>query len=83
MDKIVLHTCVDSPPGRAIQMALAHLKLAYEIKNVDYDHGEHFSAEYLKVTITVVLQLFELLSVYSYFHASNDPLSASESCMSS
>lgn len=46
---IILYTCTDSPPGRAVQMAIAYLNVPYEIKNVDFDIGEHFSQEFLKV----------------------------------
>lgn len=47
--EIVLYTCVDSPPGRAVQMALVYLNVPYTIQNVNFDAGEHFSEEFLKV----------------------------------
>lgn len=46
---IVLYTCVDSPPGRTVQMALEYLKVPYTVKDVNFDVGEHFSEEFLKV----------------------------------
>lgn len=50
---IVLYTCDDSPPGRAVQMALAYLNVPYKIQTVNFDVGEHFSEEFLKVTFTI------------------------------
>lgn len=49
--KLVLYTCTDSPPGRAVQIVLKHLGVPYSIKTVDFDSGEHFSEEFLKVII--------------------------------
>ncbi|CAL8104449.1 unnamed protein product [Orchesella dallaii] len=46
---IVLHTCTDSPPGRAVQIVLAYLNIPYRIQTVDFDNGEHFSEEFLKM----------------------------------
>jgi len=45
----ILYTCTDSPPGRAVQMALKYLNLDYEYKDVDFDNGEHFSPTFLKM----------------------------------
>lgn len=49
--EVLLYTCDDSPPGRAVQMALAYLNVPYTIKTVNFDEGEHFSEEFLKVEI--------------------------------
>ncbi|CAG7829443.1 unnamed protein product [Allacma fusca] len=49
MSQRVLYTVGDSPPGRAVQMTLQYLELSYEIKQVDFDNGEHFSKDYLEM----------------------------------
>jgi len=49
MSQRILFTVGDSPPGRAVQMVLQYLELSYEIKQVDFDNGEHFSKEYLEM----------------------------------
>lgn len=49
--KVVLYTCTDSPPGRAVQIVLKYLGVPYRIKTVDFDNGEHFSEDFLKVII--------------------------------
>lgn len=49
MSQRVLYTVTDSPPGRAVQMALEYLDLNYDVKAVDFDNGEHFSPDYLKM----------------------------------
>lgn len=65
--KIVLHTCTDSPPGRTVQIALKFLGIPYEIKTVDFDNGEHFSEEFLKVSTPIlkyeIFFVFKLLQV--------------------
>ncbi|KAJ6632792.1 4-coumarate-CoA ligase 1 [Pseudolycoriella hygida] len=45
----VLYTCVDSPPGRTVQMALKYLNIPHIIKDVNFDEGEHFSEKFLKM----------------------------------
>lgn len=48
---IILYTCADSPPGRAVQMALVYLNVPYTVKDVNFDAGEQFSDEFLKVDL--------------------------------
>jgi len=46
---IRLHTCPDSPPGRAVEMVLRHLKIPYVITPVSFEDGEQFSPKFLKM----------------------------------
>lgn len=55
MSEIILFTCDDSPPGRAVQMALTYLNVPYKIQTVNFDVGEHFSKEFLTVIIPTKL----------------------------
>lgn len=44
-----LHVVAGGPPSLAVQMALAELKIPYELVNVDYLASDHLTDEYFKV----------------------------------
>jgi len=46
---IHLHTCPDSPPGRAVEMVLKHLKIPYAITPVSFEDGEQFSPKFIQM----------------------------------
>lgn len=52
---ILLYTCVDSPPGRAVQMVLEFLKIPYIVKPVCFEAGEHFSPKFLEVHLNYIV----------------------------
>lgn len=44
-----LYAVCDGPPSLACRMTLEHLKIPFELVEVDFNKGEHLTADYAKV----------------------------------
>lgn len=44
-----LYVVPEGPPSLSVRQALTMLEIPFELINVDYNQGEHMSAEYSKV----------------------------------
>lgn len=49
-----LHAVSDGPPSLAVRMALAALKIPFELVNVDFIASEHMTEEYAKVCFVTI-----------------------------
>lgn len=50
-----LHAVSDGPPSLAVRMALAALKIPFELVNVDYIASEHMTDEFAKVLTHLII----------------------------
>lgn len=44
-----LYVVPEGPPSLSVRQALTMLEIPFELINVDYNQGEHMTAEYAKV----------------------------------
>lgn len=45
-----LYAVCDGPPSLACRMTLKHLKVPFELVEVNFNEGEHLTADYAKVS---------------------------------
>lgn len=54
---IVFYHCFASPPCAAVLLAAKSIGVELNIKVIDYDAGEHLKPDFLKVCISLLIQI--------------------------
>lgn len=53
-----LYSVCDGPPSLACQMTLKHLKVPYELIEVNFNEGAHLTEDYAKVKTIIEFHAF-------------------------